>query len=152
MKVLSDDQRARLLKALEGAPDEVLCSAVGEMKRMRVQIQDDYKDVAGFIGREETKLKEPEQAVDEIVGRIGKPESAFPEAKPEKPPGVACSRVGGETRDAIKAKCTVPSTCAEINKFLRRSEGKLKDTESILKLLWDRNELIYVSGTYRNKS
>ena len=56
MRVLTDDQRARLLKALANAPDEVLCDAVAELKRYRINIQDTYKDVAGYIGREEIKL------------------------------------------------------------------------------------------------
>ena len=46
----------------------------------------------------------------------------------------------------------VPSTLDEINKFLRRSDGKKSDTQSVLKLLWDRGVLIYEGGAYRNKS
>lgn len=149
MKVLSDEQRARLLKALEDAPDEVLCDAVAEMKRVRVAIQDGYRGVEGYIGRGMQAAPTPAPAPAPAPVEV--PALAAPSSKPETPPGKACSRAGSDTVSSIKAKCMRPSTAEEINAFLKRGKNKLDDTISILKLLWDRGQLVYENKTYRNK-
>ena len=153
MKILSDEQRAKLLKVLEGAPDQVLCDAVVEVKRFRLQVQDTYKECTGYIGRDEVRMKTDVPAVEIDVKKYAADAQADakPQTKPQTPPGVACSRVGTDTKDQIKARCMKPSTAAEINTFLKRGTSKLADTTNILKLLWDRGELVYEDGTYRNK-
>lgn len=153
MRVLTDEQRARLLKALETAPDDVLCTAVSEMKRMRVQIQDDYKEVSGFIGREETKL--PETVEKPLIAKLVETpkDVSAGVAKQTTAPGIACSRIGKDTRDAILAKATSNVTLDDIMKHLKRGDSKRDETVSALKLLYDRGELLYFSdNTYRRKS
>lgn len=154
MRVLTDEQRARLLKALETAPDDVLCTAVSEMKRMRVQIQDDYKELSGFIGREETKLPEapakPAVVLNVVDASKGTETTLVLKATA---PGIACSRIGKDTRDAILAKATSNVTLDDIMKHLKRGESKRDETVSALKLLYNRGELLYFSdNTYRRKS
>lgn len=157
-QILSDYEREKLLDALRTAPDEVLIDAVRQKKDWYHNVQASFKEVQGFIGLKAVELPKPhfhtEMPKTPKSAEQSAPSEApsiEPEVKDTKPPGIACSRVGGETKEKILARCIRPSTLEDINKFLGRGPGKLEDTKSVLKLLWERGELLYSDGVYRVK-
>lgn len=159
MIVLTVKQRESLLKLLETAPDSILIEAVKEIKQQRIYIQEGFKAVKGYMGFEAMKLEALDGATISVAKKLDTeplplPVTKFvePEPKNDRPPGVACSRAGKETVDKIKAACMKGATCGDVNKALGRGNGKAGETESILKLLWERKTLSYSNGVYRSTS
>lgn len=156
MNILSTEERAKLRTALENAPDEILIDAVNQYKDWRKRIADDFKALHGYLGIRVTELPTPKfpAASSTPTSHTPVPLPASDEAAPQqavnkKPPGTACSRVGGTTKELILVKCCKPSTLEEINKHLSRGAGKLEETQSILKLLWERGDIAYDGSNYK---
>ena len=69
---------------------------------------------------------------------------AEPAERPKKvPPGIACTRIGQDTADAIMK--LLPADIETIEKAIKR---KRFDAEALLKLLWERNKLGYDGEVY----
>lgn len=81
--------------------------------------------------------------------------TAFPEpvhevapeapAEPKKviPPGISCTRIGQDTAAAIMK--LLPAPIEVIEKSIKRNRF---DAEALLKLLWERNKVIYDGEQY----
>lgn len=76
------------------------------------------------------------------AGTVEEPKAAEP--KPNvKPPGIATTRIGGETAHAIKAM--LPATLEVIAKGVKR---KPADAADLLVLLWNRKEITFDGENY----
>jgi len=149
MNILHDDERTALIESLRFAPDEILLDAVRQVKEWRHGVQKNFEELRKYCGLAGKELPTPnfsKAAPPPVEAPAVQHEAATGVNK--KPPGTACSRVGGETKEKITTRCMKPSTLIEINKFLGRGEGKLEETKSLLKLLWDRGEITYDGSTY----
>jgi hypothetical protein len=151
MKILSDAEREAMLKALVNAPDEVLIDAVRQVKDSHSNIKNTFKEIQGFIGLRVIEAPAGRYAAEKPTEKpVETPEAGEPEKKVnKKPPGVASSRIGGETKEKIMARLMRPSTAEDVNTFLGRGAGKLADTQSLLKRLWDLGEITFDGTTYR---
>lgn len=143
--ILTDSERASLLATLIDAPDDILLGAVHELRRQTLAIQEDMKEINGFVGirpNVPAKLPLAPKAVAEV------PVMETPVLTDCEPPGVAPSKIGGETKAAILRCLSIPDTAPEVNKHLRRGASKLKDTEGLLRLLWQRGLVTYDGVAY----
>ena len=162
MQILSQDQRAALLKSLETASDDILLTAVSEMRNYRLRVQGDFDTLKNYIGM--TPINEAAKpkylpVLDTIVAPASVAISVaaetnltLPNIDPPKPnitpPGEAAYKVGGDTKEKILMYCKVPKTLIEINKFLGRGKGMQGATESLLKRLWDLQQIQYDGANY----
>lgn len=145
MNVLTEDDRAALLQYLtKYAPDDLLVRAVEEIKEDREFTRNRMIAINKYIGHKTSVALAP-PTVEEVKAPAPAPVPA-PAAKHSTPPGIACSRVGSETKELILGKCLIPSTLEEINAILGRTKSKLDDTQSVLKRLWSL-KLISFDGT-----
>jgi len=150
MQVLTDNERAHLIKILAGAPDEILCNAVRDTQERQEYITQQYKllvtpksrDAEAPVQRAPEALKPLDQTVDE------KPYVPKPI---QVPPGEACTRVGSDVRAVILKTCSTPSTAEQINTALKRGPAALDQTISTMKLLWTRGDVVYADKLYEVK-
>jgi len=133
--ILTPEDRAKLLKALETAPDDVLLHAVSSVKHQRIEEQQLWESVRGYVGA---------KAAAPVIPDAPKPKLDFEEPENEDPGGTACTRIGAKNRDAILSFCTKPRTIDEIAGFIHK-----RDPSDLLQLLWERGELTYSGECFR---
>lgn len=151
IQILSDSEREKLLETLRTAPDEILIDAVRQKKDWYHNVQTSFREVQGFVGIKAIELPKAHFHTEMPKTPKDVEPSATVEAQSVEPPGTACLRVGAETKEKILARCMRSSTLEEVNKFLSRGPARLEDTKSVLKLLWERGELLYSDGAYHTK-
>lgn len=144
MNILSENERAALLRSLSDAPDEVLIDAVRQRKDWMSNIRNSFKEVQGFIGMKTVEMPTPRYSGSETgAGDSGKKtdndtkEVSHPVARTNKSPGASViTKIGSKTKD-------------EIIGVLKAGRQPNHDKYGEhLKLLWGRGELCYDGKEY----
>jgi hypothetical protein len=143
--ILQDDDRKKLLKALELAPDDVLLRAVEDYMRQREDAERIWEAVRGFSGAKPAKLDIPMAPAPAMRAAAAAPADEGEDDNVE-PPGDAPTRIGRDTRDAILTCCRKPKDLGDIAKFIKRKPDL---AAGLCRLLWDRGELVYDGECYR---
>jgi hypothetical protein len=131
-KLLTDTERSTLLAYItECATDEMLIAAVESVQAAREFVSSSMKSIRAKLPTKAVSKPLPAYS-EEAVPKPIEPENATP-------PGTASSRVGGTTEQSItRLLGSKAASESEINDFLK---GKLSNTRSVLKLLWQRKKL-----------
>lgn len=144
---LHNDDRARILKALEMACDDVLLRAIEDhMGRVHAE-QSLWEQVRGFVGNPHPRPTVPAApAAAPVSAGADEPAPGDEDEDTDvEPPGEACTRIGADTKSSILAFCRKPKALEDIRKHIKKGEA---DTVRLLKLLWVRDDLRYDGESY----
>lgn len=136
MKTLSPQDRERLMAFLsENASDQVLCVAALDTKKEMESLTNDFDSIRRYLGMKPYAEKAPAAAA--------RPEEAPSEAAepPSEPPGVACTKIGTDTKAMLLARAKKPTKPDELG---RRYVPHFK-------LLWARGLLNWDGELYTAK-
>ena len=137
---LSEHVRSQLIEIISSASDHVLLRAT----------MDTLDDAPYHPGITSNEVLQPPPTFAALP--TDDPVVAEKPKVRETPPGFACSRAGAETVAKVLHICRAPVSLSVINELLKRGPGKMEDTKSILKLMWDRKQLTYSDGAYEAAS
>lgn len=136
------------------ATDEELTNFAADIMSRKQREAKMVKELAEFVGFSAVNGK-VKPVVQPVEKRPVQPVfAALPvdEAKPKvtnpliEPPGDASSKIGGETRDKIREHLKDgPETLQGIAGLIKRPSSA---TQSLMKLLWNRKEVIYDGEKY----
>lgn len=134
------------------ATDEELTTFASELMNRKQRETKMVGELATFIGFSAVtgNVKNPpveRQPVKPVFAAIAVDETKPSVINPlQEPPGDASAKIGGTTRDAIRAHLKDgPDTIAGISALIKRP---VPATQQLLKLLWSRNEIIYDGEKY----
>ena len=144
MNILSEDERAALLRSLSDAPDEVLIDAVRQRKDWMKGIKSSFDEVRSFVGMKITEASPPpksgretERQTQQKVDNESSGSTSHPTTRPNKSPGhSSISKIGTKTKDEIIAVLKAG-----------RQPNHDKYGEH-LKLLWEREIVLYDGKEY----
>jgi hypothetical protein len=140
MNILSEDERAALLRSLTDAPDEVLIDAVRQRKDWMKGIKSSFDEVRNFVGMKVTESSKPplnsgrETGTGESSKKVDNdPEKvSHPTTRPNKSPGASSiTKIGTKTKDDL---------IAVLRAGLQPNHDKFGEH---LKLLWEREIVLY---------
>lgn len=140
--ILNEEERGKLLSSLADAPDEILLDAVRQKKEWRCRIQSDFEALKGFIG---ARKVEPVVVAE---GKKAMAEEAAPVSSAKiEPPGTATKAIKTATAEKIaKALETRPRGEEELRRILA---APLEHTRNLMRLLWEREAVLFDGEKYR---
>ena len=138
----------------ETATDEELANFASDIMSRKQREMKIVKELADYVGFNAASGKT--KATPQVVEKrpVQPVFAALPvdEAKPKvtnplvEPPGDPSSKIGGETRDKIRAHLKDgPETLGGIASLIKRPSGA---TQQLMKLLWNRKEVIFDGEKY----
>jgi hypothetical protein len=135
--LLTDDERSLLLDELRvHATDDILLNAVSEVAELKARVT---ADISQFRARRRKQLE-----VSGGFNTPAEPPAPLPVVTEKVPPGDAAARVTTPTLNTVKHVLgKSPATAETINLHLK---GRLPNTVSMLKLLWQR-KIVAFNGT-----
>lgn len=140
--ILNEEERGKLLSSLADAPDEILLDAVRQKKEWRCRIQSDFEALKGFIG-----ARKVEPIVVAEVKKAVAEEAATVSSTKIEPPGTATKAIKTATAEKIaKALETGPRGAEELRRILA---APLEHTRSLMRLLWEREAVLFDGEKYR---
>lgn len=151
--ILNENDRKVLCDYLaENAPDELLLRAVEDTREHRKFVQDEFEGVRKYIGagkffpstgQVKTTVQPylTQSSEDDTKKQLSLVESVNQKSSNTEPPGTPVKRIGSGTLAQITRKLQEgPATLAAINQFIN---GNQSNTQSILRLMWDRKQVRY---------
>jgi hypothetical protein len=152
--VLTPAQREKLVQWLSSeATDEILLRAAQETKDHKLFIAREFSSLDKYLGLVATSnIVAPPTLPTKPVSSDAKSSPTQPESASSSipPPGTATSRIGTETKTAIKRHLDKgPDTDEAIAVVIKRTPAQTRD---LLKLLWERKEVLFDGKKYRSAS
>ena len=101
MNILTENERAALLRSLANAPDEILIDAVRQYKDWMKGIRSSFDDVRALIGMKADRVLSPPPPPPPKAASSS-PEVATPKNRPNVNPGrSSITKIGQKTKDQL---------------------------------------------------
>jgi len=147
MNILSEDERAALLRSLSEAPDEVLIDAVRQRKDWMKGIKSSFDEVRSFVGMKVTESSKPPLnsgresskgiADKKVDNDTDLPPVSHPTTRPDKSPGrSSITKIGTTTKNQLLSM---------LKQGMQPAHNKFGEH---LKLLHNRGEVRYDGEQY----
>lgn len=141
MNILTEDERAALLRTLTDAPDEILIDAVRQRKDWMKNIRSTFDEVRGFVGMKEIKVSPPPPVAATTKAGLTPPVEAAPKDRPNVNPGrSSITKIGQKTKDLLIDRIKVAGSAPLTQLGIKYEEH--------LKLLHNRGEVKYDGKEY----